>query len=202
MTQQINLLRPKDRSAGIAAWGLGAVGVVLVVLAGYFVSVLGETNRLRDAATLKEQQLAQLKSTIQAVQAQRAKESDASVLEAEIAAMRPRAEALAQLVNQVRAGNPGAQEGFARYLNTLGSLSAEGLWISNLSVSKGGNTVVITGRALQNEAVMQYARRLNDAFAPQGVRFNSLELTPEALAAPGAPASAPPALTTVAFKLS
>ena len=202
MTQQINLLRPKDRSAGIAVGALGTVGVVLVVLAGYFASVVGETTRLRDTAKLKDQQLAQVKSTIKAVQAERAKQSDASALEAEIAAIRPRAEALAQLVNQVRAGTPGAKEGFARYLNTLGSLSAEGLWISNLSVSKGGNTVVITGRALQNEAVMQYARRLNDAFAPQGVRFKSLELTPEALAAPGAPASAPPALTTVAFKLS
>jgi hypothetical protein len=116
--------------------------------------------------------------------------------------MRPRAEALGQLVRQVRAGNPGAQEGFARYLQTFGSLSSEGLWITNLSISKGGNTVVINGRALQNDAVMQYARRLNDAFAPHGVHFNSLELTPEVLTAPGAPASAPPALTAVAFKLS
>lgn len=202
MTQQINLLRPKDRSAGIAAWALGAVGVVVVVLAGYFTTVLGETNRLRDAAKLKEQQLVQVKSTVQVLQAQRAKQSDASALEAEIAAMRPGAEALANLVKLVRAGNPGAQEGFARYLQTLGSLSADGLWISNLSVSKGGNSVVITGRALQNEAVMQYARRLNEAFGPQGVNFKSLELTPEGLAAPGAPASAPPALTTVAFRLS
>ena len=202
MTQQINLLRPKDRSAGIAAWALGAVGVVLVVLGGYFALVLGENSRLREAAKLKDQQLAQVKSTMQAVRAERAKQGDASALEAEIAAMRPRAEALAQLVKLVRAGNPGAQQGFARYLYTLGSLSADGLWISNVSVSKGGNTVVITGRALQKEEVMQYARRLNDAFAPQGVHFNSLELTPEGLAAPGAPASAPPALTTVAFRLS
>lgn len=202
MTQQINLLRPKDRSAGVAIGALGAIGLVLVVLAGYFVSVMGETNRLRDTVKVKDQQLVQMKSTLQALQAEKARQNDASALEAEIAAMRPRAEALAQLVKMIRAGNPGAQEGFARYLQTLGTLSTEGLWISNLSVSKGGNTVVITGRALQNEAVMQYARRLNDAFLPQGVRFNSLELTPEGLAAPGAPASAPPALTTVAFKLS
>jgi hypothetical protein len=202
MTQQINLLRPKDRSAGAAAAALGAVGVVVVVLAGYFVSVLGETNRLRDAATLKNQQLTQVKRTIQTLQAEKAKQSDASALEAEIAALRPGAEALAKLVQLIRGGNPGAQEGFARYLQTLGSLSAEGLWISNLSVSQGGNAVVITGRALQNEAVMQYARRLNEAFGPQGVRFKTLELTPEGLAAPGAPATAPPVLTTVAFKLS
>jgi hypothetical protein len=202
MTQQINLLRAKDRSAHVAAWALGTVGVVVVALAGYFSTVLGETNRLRDAAKLKEQQLAQLKSTIQAVQVERAKQGDAASLDAEVAAMRPRAEALAQLVRQVRAGNPGAQEGFARYLQTLGSLSADGLWITNVSVTKGGNAVIINGRALQNEAVLQYARRLNDAFAPHGVRFNSLELTPEALAAPGAPAGAPPALTAVAFKLS
>lgn len=202
MTQQINLLRPKDRSAHVAAWALGSVGVLLVVLAGYFSTVVGETNRLREAAKLKEQQLAQVNSAIQAVQAEKAKQGDAAALEAEIAAMRPRAEALSLLLKQVRAGNPGAQEGFARYLQTLGSLSAESLWITNLNVSRGGNTVVVTGRALQNEAVMQYARRLNDAFAPHGVHFNSLELTPEALAAPGAPASAPPALTAVSFKLS
>jgi hypothetical protein len=202
MTQQINLLRPKDRSAGIAAWALGTVGVVLVVLAAYFNSVLGETNRLRDAVTLKDQQLAQLKGAIQAVQAERAKQGDASALEAEIAAMRPRAEAMTQLVRQVRAGNPGAQEGFARYLQALGSLSVEGLWITGLTVSKGGNVVTINGRALHSEAVMQYARRLNDAFVAHGVRFNSLELTPEALNAPGALPGSPPALTTVAFKLS
>lgn len=202
MTQQINLLRPKDRSAGIAAWALGAIGVVLVVLAGYFTSMLGETNRLRDSAKLKEQQLAQVKGAIQAVQAEKAKQGDASKLEAEIASMRPRAEAVTQLVSQVRSGNPGAQEGFARYLQTLGNLSADGLWITNVSVTKGGKAVVISGRALQNEAVMQYARRLNDAFAAHGVHFNSLELTPEALTAPGSPASAPPALNTVAFKLS
>jgi hypothetical protein len=202
MTQQINLLRGKDRSAHVAAWALGTVGVVVVVLAGYFSTVVGETNRLRDAAKLREQQLAQVKTTIQAVQAERAKQGDSAALEAEIAAMRPRAEALAQLVQQVRTGNPGAQEGFARYLQTIGNLSADGLWITNLSISKGGNAVVITGRALQNDAVMQYARRLNDAFAPHGVHFNSLELTPESVASPGAPSGAPPALTTVAFKLS
>jgi len=202
MSQQINLLRPKDQSAGMAAWALGTVGVVLVVLAAYFQSVLGETNRLQDAAKLKEQQLANIKDTIVALQAERAKQGDASALEAEIAAMRPRAEAMASLVKLVRAGNPGAQEGFARYLQTLGSLPADGLWITHITVSKGGTTVSITGRALQNEAVMRYARRLNDAFAGDGVHFNSVELTPEAISAPGAPASAPPALTTVAFRLS
>lgn len=202
MTQQINLLRPKDRSTHLAALALGAVGVVVVVLAGYFSSVVGETNGLRDVAKLKEQQLAQLKATIQAVQAEKAKQGDAAALEAEISAMRPRAEALTQLVREVRAGNPGSQQGFARYLQTLGSMSGESLWITGLSIGKAGNTIVISGRALQNEAVIQYARRLNEAFAPHGVHFNSVELIPEALSAPGAPASAPPALTAVAFKLS
>lgn len=202
MSQQINLLRPKDRTAGIAAWTLGGAGVLVVILAAYFQSVVGETNRLQDATKLKEQQLAQMKSTILAVQAERAKQGDATALEAEIAAMRPRAEALAQLVKLVRDGNPGAPDGFARYLQTLGSLSEEGLWLTSVSVAKAGSIVTITGRSLRNESVMQYARRLNDAFVGHGVRFNSLELTPEALRAPGAPASAPPALTSVAFRLS
>ena len=52
MTQQINLLRPKDRSAGIAAWGLGAVGVVVFspsdvgIVSGSPVYALETTGRL------------------------------------------------------------------------------------------------------------------------------------------------------------
>jgi hypothetical protein len=202
MSQQINLLRAKDRSAGAAAWALGAAGVVLVAMAAYYQSVHSETSRLREVARLKEAQLAQLKGAIQKLALEKAKQNDAAALDAEIAAMRPRADALSQLVKQVRSGNPGNPEGFARYLQTLGSLSEEGLWVTNLSVSKGGTAVIVSGRALRNEAVMQYARRLNDAFAGHGVRFNSLELTPEALHTPGSAAGSPPALSLFAFKLS
>lgn len=202
MSQQINLLRPKDRSAGTAAWSLGIAGVLVLALGAYFQTVRSETNRLSDAATVKDAQLAQIKQKVQELQLQRARQSDAAALEAEIAAMRPRAEALGQLVKQVRAGNPGSLEGFARYLQALASLSSEGLWVTNLNVVRAGSVISISGRALNNDAVMRYASRLNEAFAGFGVRFNSLELTPEAVMAPGAPASSPPALTTIAFRLS
>lgn len=202
MSQQINLLRPKDRSAGAAVWSLGIAGVLVLALGAYFQVLRSETNRLSDAAKVKDEQLAQIRQKVQELQAQRARQSDAAALEAEIAAMRPRAEALGQLVKHVRAGNPGSLEGFARYLQALAGLSSDGLWVTSLNVTKAGSAISISGRALNNDAVMRYASRLNDAFTGFGVRFNSLELTPEAVTMPGAPAGSPPALTTIAFKLS
>jgi hypothetical protein len=200
MSQQINLLREKDRSARAAAWGAGIVGVALLALVAYYQSAANETSRMRETVAANAAKLAQLKTSIQALQTKRVEQGNASVLEAEIAAMRPRAEALAALMKQVRSGRLGNPEGYSRYLQALGNLSQEGLWLTGVSLSKDGAAVSISGRALHNESVMQYARRLNEVFAPYGVQFNSLDLTPEAVSSP-TPGN-PVVLKTVAFKLS
>jgi hypothetical protein len=199
MSQQINLLRAPERPG--RAFGVAAACIVVagLVLAAYLQSVMSETTRLRDAAGAQERQLAQTKTQIEAIQKRKDVPGEQPALDAEIAALRPRAEAVNQLVHEVRSGGLGNPQGFARYHQTLAGVSVEGVWVTSVGFSKGGTLVSIQGRALRNESVMQYAQRLNAAFTPYGVRFNSLELTPEALTAPGAAA---PSLTTVAFKLS
>lgn len=199
MTQQINLLRPKDRSFGAAVGAGASIGLALIVFAVYYQSVWSETRRLRAVVEVKADALVKLRSDVDKLQADKKKQGDATALTAEIAAMRPQAVVFGALVKDVQGGGLGSAEGFARYYQTLGSISENGLWITSIDVSKGGTAVTLNGRALRNDAVMQYARRLNDAFTPHNVRFNSLELTPEALSKPGAPA---PTVTAIAFKLS
>jgi Tfp pilus assembly protein PilN len=203
MSQQINLLRLKGRSISVAVWPLAAAAVVLLGLLGYVQSMVGATSRLRDVANAGEQKLAKVKDAIQVLQKQKEARGNAAALSAEIAALRPRAEAVSQVIKDIRGGSLGNSGGYARYLTAAASVSEDGVWITGIGVSKGGSVVSISGRALRNESVMQYARRLNESFSPFGVRFNTLELTPENVSAPATsttPGTAVP--MTVAFKLS
>lgn len=206
MSQQINLLRPKGRSISTAIWPLTGLAVMLLVLVGYRQVLVSENNRLREAATASEQKIRQVKNAVLALQTQQAARNDAAALNAEIASLRPRAEAVSQIMKEINSGSLGSPEGFARFFRTVAGLSEDGLWVTSVSVVsviKGGNTVTVSGRALRNESVMQYARRLNESFSPYGVRFNSLELTPEGITTgPATSAPAAPVLKTVAFKLS
>jgi hypothetical protein len=199
MSQQINLLRPKDRSTSAAIAGMAVVGAAVVGLLGYNLLLRTETARLQDEAALGQQRLGHARNLIQELHKSKGAEGDGAALAAEISLLRPRVEGFSQLMADVRKGSLGNPEGFARHYDTLAGVSVEGLWITGILVGKGGTAVTVHGRALRNEAVMQYAARLNQAFGSQGVRFNALELLPEAVASPAGSTS--PALHVVAFKL-
>ena len=200
MSQQINLLRKKSRPIGAAALTMAGLGAVLLVLVAYSQSRVAQTAQLRAAAADGEARVRQVQNAIQSLQRQKSAPGDSAALAAEIAELRPRAGAVNQLLKEISSGGLGGPEGFARYFTTLGSVSENGLWVTGVSVTKGGSAVTITGRALRNESVMQYARRLNESFSPYGVRFTSLEMTPEALSSPAPVAT--PVQSIVAFKLS
>lgn len=199
MSQQINLLKHRREALGPVLWGLGALAAVLAGLLAYGYSLHAEAGRLRETARAGERALAQAKASLQALHARQAAQSDGADLRAEIAALKPRAEAVRQLVDAMRSGSLGRTEGFAAYLSTLAGVSEEGLWVTSMAVDPSGKTVGVNGRALRGESVMRYARRLNEAFAPYQVQFNALELTPENLLRQGAAEA--PLLSTVSFKL-
>jgi cell division protein FtsB len=200
MSQQINLLRPKADVKSEAIWIGAALGLVVLILLGYFQVLASETRQLRNAVSAGERKLSENTNAIQSLQRQKDARGNAESLTAEIAALKPRVDAVSQLVKDLKSGSLGSPEGFARYFGSLGSASEPGLWVTNVTITKGGRAVSISGRAMRNESVMQYARRLNEAFKPYGVNFDTLEMTPEAVQPSGAPGK--PVLATVAFKLS
>ncbi len=200
MSQQINLLKQRHEPMGSGLWALASAALMLVGLLAYWGVLLADANRLQQSASAGKQELARVKAAaLQAVQQRQAGDSAGAALKAELAALRPKAEAVRQLLDQVRSEGLGSPEGYASYLTTLASISEDGLWLTNVAVSNAGKGVRISGRALRNESVMRYAGRLNAAFAPHGVQFNSLEMTPESLVRAGEPGK--PLLTTVSFKL-
>lgn len=199
MSQQINLLKQRHEPIGSALLALGALVLMLVGLLGYGGGLLAEASRLQKTANVSTQGLAQVKQGLQDLRQRLAAENDRPALKAEIEELKPKAEAFKQLVDQVRSGGLGSAEGYANHLNALARVSEAGLWLTQVKVSNSGKVVHISGRALRNEAVMRYAKRLNESFAGFGVQFNSLEMTPENVAKAGDVGK--PVLTTVAFKL-
>jgi Tfp pilus assembly protein PilN len=199
MSQQINLLAREHKPVGSALWALATLVLMLIGLLAYGAMLHADNNRLRSEAESGARQLAQVKASLSAQRQRGNADNDAAALKAEINALKPRADAVRQLLELTGSGNLGSSDGFAQHFSTLASVPENGVWITAVSVSNAGKTVTLSGRALRNESVLRYARRLNDAFAAQGVQFNSVEMTPESLMRTGEPGKPP--LVTVAFKL-
>ena len=200
MTQQINLLpvRPaRLNAAGI--WAAVAVFALGAAVFFYRQSMVLQNDSAEQALASSQAQVVKMREAMTALQKQRPAQDDGPAIRAEIAALRPSTEAANQLLNEVRSGSLGSLAGYARHFAMLGSISAEGLWLTGISVDRGGAGVTLTGGAVRADAVMQYARRVNDAFGSMGIRFSTLEFAADNSA--GRPASAP-AAGAVAFKLS
>lgn len=204
MSQQINLLPPSERSAGQAA----IIGAVILASLGVFglqwATAAAEANDLKRRHAETERLLINDRAQIVDLQRTRDARGSAASLTAELADLRPRAESLNQLVNAARSGTLGRATGYSDYGALLSSAVEDGLWLTGVVIEKSGTKITVMGRALRHESVVQYAKRLNDAFAPLGVQFKSLEITPENIVPPGAAARGPGAapVQTVQFKVS
>jgi hypothetical protein len=156
---------------------------------------MSRTRQLREQVNAGDLRVAQLKKTMQSARAAEQPPDSAAAIDAQLSELRPRAQAAAELVGSIRSGQVGSTDGFSRQLQLLSTAVRDDIWITTLDIGRGGKEMVVSGRALGNEQAVQYARRLNELYAPFGVQFRSIELKPDAAQPPGAPA-------TVLFKLS
>lgn len=187
--QQTSLLSKKKIDLGFVKPALAVLGLLLLTMLGLWGMRQGDVAKAQQAETASSQQLAEANARLQ-------KFMSGTGLEAEFAALKPQAETAQKIMAQ--ANNLGNQEGHAKYFSMLASLPESGLWLTNVAVDKSGKSVIISGRALNKESVMNYARRLNALFADSGVQFTSLELRHEAF---GKQEKSGPIYSDVAFKL-
>lgn len=190
-SQQINLQGQKKNELDFSRAAVAALGLVLVLLLGFWGMRLWETAAARAAEAASARQLQEANARLQTLVQQ--SESDLGI---KIAAIKPQAEAAQNILAQ--AGNLGSQQGYARYFSSLAAIAEDELWLTNVAVEKAGKSVRLGGRALHKESVIRYAQQLNAFFADSGVQFTALELTPESAGKQGTPG---PQLTAVAFKL-
>lgn len=202
MTQHINLLQQRRRPIGAALAALAVMLILLLGLLAYGAVLHSHASALRQHLASSAQELQQTKAALLALGAHSAASADAASVRAEIAGLQSRlllAQKWAALVDNDSLGTPA---GYVPQFKALGSVSEDGLWLTRILVSDSGKQVNLGGRSFSSAAVLRYAEKLNAAFGAQGlngVRFNSLEMTPEDLV--GAGPEGAPSLHTVGFSL-
>jgi hypothetical protein len=176
VSQQINLLAaPKAQLAVPIALGVAAMLAVAVALTVR--SSHNELSHVREQADASRQQVAELKAAFEKAQQRQSAAASGAKLEEEVAAMRSRASATADLLAQVDSGALGQRGGYSQVFQALASTADDSVWITGVG-ARGSKNVTITGVALTNEAALQYSRRVADALRGQGVTFRALELKP------------------------
>jgi hypothetical protein len=194
MSQQINLLQEKQRppvTAALLAMGVMSLGVLAIALYGS--SVSESTRALRRQADLGSARLGQTKASMASLQLQQSGAA-ARGTSSDLQELRTRAESARRLSASVREASFATQSGFSRQLMALNSAGTQGVWLTAADFQKAGTQPSLSGGAVSSEAVLLYARRLNESMRPLGLRFNNVEVLPESGAASAAP-------TMVSFKL-
>ena len=101
----------------------------------------------------------------------------------------------ADLLEKGELGYPG---GYAQWLETLAAVHVDGVWLQGLDIGKAGQSVSISGKSLNADAVLRYIDQVNEAFKPMNVRFGAMEITQDPAASD--PASARQT-ATLSFKI-
>jgi len=176
---QMNLLMRPKQPMGMGLWALGLTAVMLVGLAGYAWQLRATVQSQQVELDQGVRDLAQVKNEIEAIRQREGTDAEVEALNQQVADLKPRAAAVKSLVDSLRTASLGRPEGYSDYLERLARISDPELWVTGVVVLDGGRRVEVSGRALRNEAVVRYAKRLNESFEPLGVKFNAVEMSPE-----------------------
>jgi hypothetical protein len=178
MSQNINLFGPAFRKqrqlvtmnllAVCLAITLLALAAILTVLE---MDVRGLTEELRAAeALLKAQQ-----GYVAKLQADATVRKAGAQLDAETTRLENELKLARESMDALKSGVIGTQEGFAEYLRAFSRQSVNGLWLTGLTIGRGGE-VEIHGRVVSPDLVPSYIQRLNREKVLAGRSFARLEM--------------------------
>jgi hypothetical protein len=194
VSQQINLYNPlflkqeKHFSARTMAQALGIIALGLAALYAYgFV----ESRKAERSAQLQRELLAAQRDQLIKLTAQFAGRGMSKPLEAEVARAETEVRTRLATLEALNAGELGNTAGFSDFFAAFGRQALHGVWLTGFSIGEAGNTLVVTGRALQADLVPAYLRRLNNETMMRGRRVIEMKLA--AKDAPLPPAGAKPA---------
>lgn len=177
--QQINLFNPAFQpqkqvlsSATIGlAMGVVIAGIAILAAIGKMESAQLQQQAGSGAAQLEQRQARLLEANREFVPRQKDATLDAQIAEAstQLAAMRHISGALSR-------GELGDTSGFAGYFKALARQSAQGLWLTGVTVDAGGTQIGIKGRTVDPAMVPGYLNRLTHEPLMQGKSFASLQI--------------------------
>lgn len=187
MILHINLLSKRRRHKGFEWFIVSLLGLCGFVLFGQ--AGLTELRLLRLAQTEAQTQhsIVELKTALE----KKRRESgfdDMQTIAQQSAVLQAQVEARRDWADLMQKGELGSPLGHSQLLEILAGLSEDGVWLQGVDVSKGGQSVSITGKSMNTQSVMRYIGQVNEAFKPVSIQFSSIEITQEAAAGESAKA--------------
>ena len=179
MKQQINLFNPAFQpqkqvlsSATIAlAVGVVIAGIAILAVAGKF-----ETAELQQQASSGASQLGKRQERLATANREFIPRQKDATLEAQIAEANTQLVAMRHISGALSRGELGDTSGFAGYFKALARQSAQGLWLTGVTVGAGGAQIGIKGRTVDPAMVPGYLNRLTHEPLMQGKSFASLQI--------------------------
>ncbi|TXG00198.1 hypothetical protein [Massilia arenae] len=179
MKQQINLFNPSFQpqkqvlsSATIAL----AVGVVIVGIAILAVAGKMETAELQQQASSGATQLEKRQARLATANREFTPRQKDATLETQIAEANSQLAAMRHISGALSRGELGDTSGFAGYFKALARQSAQGLWLTGVTVGAGGAQIGIKGRTVDPAMVPGYLNRLTHEPLMRGKSFASLQI--------------------------
>ncbi|WP_273027766.1 hypothetical protein [Massilia timonae] len=179
MKQQINLFNPAFQpqkqvlSSATIALAVGAVlaGVAILAVIGKM-----ETAELRRQADSGAVQLEKRQARLASANREFVPRQKDATLEAQIAEANTQLAAMRHISGALSRGELGDTGGFAGYFKALARQSAQGLWLTGVTVGAGGAQIGIRGRTVDPAMVPGYLNRLTHEPLMQGKSFASLQI--------------------------
>lgn len=176
--QQVNLLQ-EESTAG-DAWGLRRlIQVLVLVMVAMALWSLGhwwwmervelEVTQLRQQ---REQALARLGN------GERSEVGpEVQALREQVARLESERDRRRQVVERLRRGGFGNLTGFSSYLAGLASEDVQGLWLTQVHLSQGGQQMALEGRAWSADRVPELLRVLSEDAAFRGIEFRQVQVS-------------------------
>lgn len=177
--QQINLFNPAfqpQKQILTAAQVALAAGTVIAGVAVLAVLAKMETAQLQQQANAGLAQLEQRQARLATVNTEFAPRKKDPTIEAQVADVERQLAAMRHISGALQRGELGDTSGFAGYFKALARQSAQGLWLTGVTVGAGGAQIGIKGRTLDPAMVPGYLNRLTHEPLMQGKSFASLQI--------------------------
>ncbi len=178
--QQINLYQSqlqKHKTHLSSSQLLKAVAVVSGLMLGVMVFYVLQLSQLQveleiveTAQATKMAQLESLQTQIQARQKDQLLQASVDALMLDIS----NKQKVMKVLGEQRFGN---SEGFSAQVSGLARQRIDGLWLTQVRISQGGETLGMKGQALKAELLPRYLQRLSTEMVFAGKTFETLSIT-------------------------
>lgn len=179
MVQHINLLSKRKSKKGWMVFALAGLGLWLLVLGAFAVTAEWQLQQQRRLHAQVSDSVNALKAALEKKR-QEVGMASSEAMTKQMVLLRSQLDAKREWLDLLQKGELGNPSGYSQWFETLAAVHVDGIWLQGMDIGKAGQSVSISGKSLNADAILRYIEQVNEAFKPMNVRFTSMEITQDA----------------------